>query len=320
MKKVKKNAGKIFLTMIAILAVSACSKDDDLNIVSNDGNGSVQSSQVIAASPAVQKAYASKYTFEFNDAGLLSTIRDATTGKIEATYEYGSSTRSTTGNSLSSNQVLMTIYQTDVYIFKCLFSIGKNGYANSCTQTYTWIGENYTCKYSYNADKYLVKITEDEDYATFKYDNNGRLSSLYEHLDDGSKMQATFTYGSAFYTPNKEEFPFITQIDKESLPENVIVSTTDYVPNSLGLFTIINDPRIFEASEFTSFDPEFTFAYLAGLIGRKPNELPAKVHIDYFGDISNIDYAYLYLIVDGQTEDYHTYEIYDAEGNMSYLR
>lgn len=303
------NAGKIFLTMIALLAASACSKDKDLNIVSNDGNGTVQSSQVVAASQNVQKAYAMKYTFEFNNAGLLSTIRDATTGEIEATFEYGNSTRSTAGNSLSSNQVLMTIYQTDVYIIHCLFSIGGNGYANSCTQTYTWTGENYTCKYSYNADRYLVKITEDEDYATFKYDDRGRLTSLYE--DDGTNRQVTFTYGSALYTPNEEEFPFIYALDKESLPENVVISNTDYVPNSLGLFTIIND--------FTGFDPEFTFAYLAGLIGRQPAELPAKAHIDYLGYVSNIDYAYLYLIVDGKTEGFHTYEIYDEEGNMSFV-
>ncbi len=308
MKKVKMNAGKIFLTMIALLATSACSKDNDLNIVSNDGNGTVQSSQVVAASPDVQKALCFKYTFDFNDAGLLSTIRNATTGEIEATFEYGNSTRSTAGSSLSSNQVLMTIYQTDVYIIHCLFSIGGNGYANSCAQTYTWTGENYTCKYSYNADRYLVKIAEDEDYATFKYDDRGRLTSLYE--DNGTNRKVTFTYGSALYTPNEEEFPFIGEL--HSLPENVIISNTDYVPNSLGLFTIINN--------FSGFDPEFTFAYLAGLIGRQPSELPAKAHIDYLGYVSNIDYAYLYLIVDGKTEDYHTYEIYDAEGHMSYLR
>lgn len=144
------------------------------------------------------------------------------------------------------------------------------------------------------------------DIATFKYDDKGRMISLYDH--DCWICEATFSYSDALctaYPNNDEEWIKVWSYDPncDDIPEIVISHMTD-VPNSLGLFTVVG--------EFTGYDPEFKYAYLAGLVGKPSTALPAKVHYNYFGEISNVDYRYLYLMTKDKTvRDFKRYEIYE---------
>lgn len=310
MKSMSTKWGFVFLSMFVLVVVSSCSNDEDFeDVVPNPGIGNIQASQVVAASQIIQNYYASQYSFSFNENGLLSSIRNVQTGEIEVTYEYGATSRSVIGtestNTLSSGQVLMTIRQTDTYIFHMLFSIGGNGFANSCVET-GYDGTRTTWKFSYDAEGHLVRMNDAGDIATFKYDDKGRMVSLYDH--DCWTCEATFSYNDALcsaYPTNDYEWIKIHSYNPyyNDNPEDLVISHMTDVPNTLGIFTVV--------SEFTGYDPEFIFAYLAGLVGKPSSALPSEVHYNYFGDISDIDYRYLYLIKDNAVLDFRRYEIYD---------
>ncbi len=307
MKRMLQKCGIAILSMF-IFIVSSCSEDLD-GVVSNSGIGNIQSSQVIAASSAIQNYYASKYSFSFNEDGLLSSIRNLQSGEIEVTYEYGKPSRSEIGtkstNALSSGQVLMTIRQTEEYIFKLLFSIGENGYANSCVET-GYDGTRTKWKFSYDAEGHLLRMNDGGDIATFKYDDKGRMVSHYDH--DCWTCEVKFSYNDALctaYPTNDDEWIKVHSYDPnyDDNSGDLVVWNRADVPNTLGLFTVV--------SEFTGYDPEFIFAYLAGLVGKPSSALPSKAHYDYHGELTNEDYRYLYLIRDDEVWDLKSYKIYD---------
>jgi len=308
MKSMSQKLGIAILAIIMLFGVSSCSEDMD-GVVSNSGTGSIRSSQVIAASSAIQNYYASEYSFSFNEEGLLSSIRNLDTGELEVTYEYGKPSRpgdeTESANTLSPGQVLMTIRQTEEYVFKLLFSIGENGYANSCVET-GYDGTRTKWKFSYDADGHLLRMDDDGDVATFKYDDKGRMVSHYDH--DCWTCEVKFSYNDALctaYPTNDMEWINVLTYDPNSdyNPEDLVVWHESDVPNTLGLFTVVR--------EFTGYDPEFIFAYLAGLVGKPSSALPSKAHYDYHGELTNADYRYLYLINDDEVWDFKSYEIYD---------
>jgi len=289
-------------TMVVIGAISACTKDDAVN---NSGVGSVQASQVVATSECLQDYYSSQYSFDFNEYGLLSSIRSLTSDEM-VTYEYGpnmcSTKSSASTGTLESGQVLMTIRQADTYVFHLLFSIGRNGYANSCVET-NYEGVQSTWKFSYNADGYLVKLNDDGDIATFQYDINGKLISHYDH--DCSVCEVSFSHNDALcakYPENDDEWFNVICYDPYHEPERLQTWSASDLPNSLGLLTVLSD--------FDAYDPEFKFAYLAGLIGKSPTALPSQSYYNHFDkDVFNEKYRYLYLMKNGAVRDVRRYEI-----------
>lgn len=314
MKSLSRTWRIALLSMLTVLAVTACSDDDSPeDAVPNPGVGTIQANQVVAATPEARQYYASQYSFDFNEDGLLSAIRDAQTGEIKATYQYGKGTRSSSEqtrqtNKLSSGQVLMTIRQTDTYIFHFLFSIGGNGFANTCIET-NYENTRSPWKFAYNADGRLVQLNDDGDITSFKYDAKGRMTSLYNH---DSPWEATFTYGDALCTPYPkddmgwinlpESFNEIEQQNNDEFPDNdlTIIHISD-LPNTAGFFPAVCD--------FNYEDPGFIYAYLGGLIGHLSSALPARTHMNYSGGISDVDYAYLYLIENNVVKNFRRYNV-----------
>lgn len=287
MKNLSRKSGAVLLFAIAVLAVSACSDDDQKfePSVPNTGIGSIQASQVIAASPAVQLYYAEQYAFSFNEDGLLSSIRNVETGEVEVTYEYGSapstpSEQAQSTGALSAGKVLMTIRQTDTYVFQMLFSIGGNGYANSCVET-NYVGYKTAWRFYYNADGQLVRLDDDGYETSFRYDAKGRMTSYFDHE---SRIEAKFYYNDALCTPypknDMEWISLLYYIDTGDVNDLVLTHRSN-IQTSLGLFPAVSD--------FYYEDPEFIFAYLAGLVGNLSSALPST------GRVWDRNYTFIYL-------------------------
>lgn len=248
MKVFGKNLFMAFGAAVAAVCLVSCTEGGafEVDAVDNSGSGTVDPAHVIAAYPAVQafeqRGGANNF-YEFDDAGHLLKIgyKDS---DYKITFQY------------SGSKVFMTEHMQSEpdYESYYLFSIGANGFANTCVQTNNENSERYVMKFYYDSEGHLVKINDSGEVCSMEYKNG----NLVRYYDEAYDQEETLTY-----------------TDK---------------PNDVCYMPYDNSPGSFPSSYGMSFNA----AYYAGLVGIPSKNLPATHYIDYKGQYDNVMYVFRY--------------------------
>lgn len=233
-----KNLFMAFGAALAAVCLVSCTEGGafEVDAVDNSGSGTVDPAHVIAAYPAVQAFYQFE-NCKFDEEGRLLNL-----GMF--TFEY------------SGSKVLMTerMQSEPYYEYYYLFSIGANGFANTCVKTSNEDSERYVMKFYYDSEGHLVKINDSGEVCSMEYKNG----NLVRYYDEAYEQEETLTY-----------------TDK---------------PNDVCYMPYDNSPGSFPSSYGVAFDA----AYYAGLVGIPSKNLPATHYIDYKGQYDNVMYVFRY--------------------------
>ena len=152
--------------------------------------------------------------------------------------------------------VEMKVYEHgDVVRTVCVFNIGANGYAKEATETNIDTGKNYRWRFEYDQQGHLLSIDAGGDMCTFEY-ADGDLVEYINHVDADEDF--SFTYSS--------------------LP-------------SLGYMPYFHAPGYIEED----FGPILPMAYLAGLVGKPSDHLPAACEREQESNEYYWEYEYKYV-------------------------
>lgn len=192
-------------SLLAVVAVSfavlACDKanlPDD--IVNNDGPGTVNPANVVAAKPEYRKMLnLSDGDVTLNSKGLPVKILGCDIEYLPATKAEGQVVR-----------VKDYCYGDNLQYDTFDMTIGANGFANACKETEA-SGEVYYWKFGYDAKAHLIRINYDGDVINMKYDQSGNLVSIKSRGDSEESYKLFYTaypnYGWMPFGNNYGQFP-----------------------------------------------------------------------------------------------------------------
>ena len=248
-------------SLLAVVAVSfavlACDKADlPDDIVNNDGPGTVNPANVVAAKSEYRKM------LNLSDGDVTLNSKGLPVKILGCDIEYLPSTRAEGMTVRIKDYCYPEESKYDTFDF----TIGANGFANLCKETQA-NGEQYYWKFGYNSDARLVHINYDGDVITMRYDKSGNLVNIKYKDYAGEKTDVNI-----FYTdyPNYGWMPY------------TLLSGSFCLPGNAGKIFYLTGTDIF-----------WTF-YLAGLVGPPVTNVPSYIHTEYFPNNEEYYHHHLY--------------------------
>lgn len=188
----------------------------------------------------------------YNDKGLVTKI---VTEDTEVTFTYPPATKASNAKHVVRMTITDFYYPEDGKMYLDM-TIGKNGYVESCKETYEKDSEVNTWKFGYNSD--------------------GQLNYMMRSENDNSETRLTYKNGD------------ITKIEETSDVGEHSTGIVRYGTNLINKGCVM----LFDAAFGIDMD-EMQFAYIAGMLGKATKHLPVSyINENDYTDLYEYNFAW----------------------------